>query len=528
MSNSAPTELTEPLQADEVSSTRGTPESCVWSPGRILCAVMAILLSGCTDIEGIAPGESETTETTDRPVGDVQVYPADVAMTVAQQLQLASVVVDVDGRVLDRDPAWSTGDDGVAIVDSTGLVTGVGVGSTEVAASSGGRSGSTPVVVSVPGGFHQIASGVAHTCGISSDGAPYCWGDPESGRLGVGTVVETPSDPQSRPAPLQGGWEFSRVTAGVSHSCALDTSGRAFCWGRNFFGSLGNGDEAGESHNVPISAAAGITLSGLVTGGNHTCGVEPPDGVAYCWGANHSGQVGDGGESPEVYSAVPVVGGLAFDLVATGSTHTCGIAGDGDGYCWGSNGYGELGTGQTGEPGDRQPTPQPVTGDLTFTSLTLGGSHGCGLVSDGTAYCWGLDGDGQLGSGGTTAGACVNPEGDQVSCTASPQHVTGGLTFRALSAGGRHTCGITVGGETYCWGLNDQGQLGLGASSDPVLEPTPIDSDLVFDSVAAGTSHTCAVNADEVAYCWGSNDRGQLGDGTLDDRAAPVRVLGQG
>lgn len=496
------------------------------TPGGFLCAAMALILSGCVDIEGIPAEETEPTEPTVRPVSDVKVFPGELAMTIEQRLQLGSFIVDVEGRVLDREPAWSTGDSTVAVVDSTGLVTGVGVGSTEATASSEGKNDSATIDVSVPEGFVRIAPGGLHTCGLSTNGGAYCWGRPLGGRLGVGTVVATPEDPQPRPAPVQGDHEFTVVTAGTRDSCGLSPIGRSFCWGMNFFGSLGNGDPSQGEQNVPVRTTAG-SLVVLVTGGSHTCGVSAADGMAYCWGSNYSGEVGNGGDPVEVLDAVAVVGGLTFTSLAAGTSHTCGVDDLGAAHCWGANRFGQIGIGETDGLGDQHATPQPVTGGLAFASLTLGDDHSCGLLGDGTAYCWGLDGDGQLGSGGTTPGRCTDGEGNETPCTASPQEVAGGLAFAALAAGGSHTCGITVSGDTYCWGLNDHGQLGVGLESDPVLEPRRIDSDLVFESLAGGAWHTCGIMAGDVAYCWGRNDYGQLGDGTLDDRSAPVRVLGQ-
>lgn len=505
---------------DSSTRTGATPR------GFVLYVALAVAVVGCADIEGVRLEEMETTEPTTRPVSDVKVYPEELSMTIEQRLQLGSFIVDVEGRVLDREPAWSTGDSTVAVVDSTGLVTGVGVGSTEVTASSEGKSASATIDVSVPEGFVQISPGAVHTCGISLKGSAYCWGRPRVGKLGVGTVAATPEDPLPRPAPVQGGRELTVVAVGSRHSCALSPVGRSLCWGDNLFGSLGNGDHGGEVKNVPAFTTA-EALVFLVSGGSHTCGIGAADEMSYCWGANYSGQVGNGGGPLDVFEAVPVVGELAFTSLAAGTRHTCGVDDLGAAYCWGANRYGQIGIGETDGLGDQHATPQPVTGGLAFASLTLGDNHSCGLLGDGTAYCWGLDGDGQLGSGGTTPGRCTDVEGNETPCAASPQEVAGGLAFAALAAGGWHTCGITVSGDTYCWGLNDHGQLGVGLESDPVLEPRRIDSDLVFESLAGGAWQTCGITADDIAYCWGRNDYGQLGDGTLDDRSAPVRVLGQ-
>jgi alpha-tubulin suppressor-like RCC1 family protein len=198
-----------------------------------------------------------------------------------------------------------------------------------------------------------------------------------------------------------------------------------------------------------------------------------------------------------------------FAKISIGQFHTCGLTSRGVAYCWGYNEYGQLGDGTTSNSGVNG--PQPVIGGLKFKSISSGGFHTCGLTSRGVAYCWGLnrngglvDGTGQLGDG-TTTDSGVN----------GPQPVIGGLTFSNLVAGDYHTCGLTARGVAYCWGFNESGELGDGTTTDSgVNGPQPVIGGLKFKSISSGLAHTCGLTVRRTAYCWGFNQDGQLGDGT--------------
>ncbi len=210
---------------------------------------------------------------------------------------------------------------------------------------------------------------------------------------------------------------------------------------------------------------------------------------------------------------------MSFASISSGSTHTCALTSDGAAYCWGLNSSGELGVPSKDTCKDEHlefqcaKTPMLVSGGLRFTALVVGQFHTCGVSNEGQAYCWGSDFEGQLGAdSGLTV--CHEPNGNPLKCTTTPVPVAGGYRFVLLVAGWRHTCGVTTMGVTYCWGLDDDGQLGGDSLSVPCGEvgeggqpcrrtPVRVGGEGTFTRLAAGRSHTCGLDAQGRAWCWG-------------------------
>ena len=383
-----------------------------------------------------------------------------------------------------------------------------------VAAALVGASTGQPLptsLVSKPAPFVVVSSGGTHTCGITEQRTAYCWGSNRGSQLGSDLTPEncdlggqkTPCS--TSPVRVSGGLTFRSISAGWSHTCGLTTGGQAYCWGSNSDGQLGNGFSRTIS-TKPGSVAGALAFKELSAGHEHTCAVTT-EGKAYCWGGNVSGQLGNGTRSRDPTSSpVRVSGGLTFKSVSTGQKHTCGLTTGSQAYCWGYNGFGALGSGSLDN--ELHTTPVPVSGGLTFQSLSAGTDHTCGITANGVAYCWGNNGQGQLGNGGTAN-------------RAKPVPVSSGLTFRSVSGGASHTCGITTGGAVYCWGYNAFGTLGV--PSTPISsKPVPVSSGLTFRSVSGGASHTCGVTTGGAVYCWGSNLFGRLG------ATSPMETCGYG
>ena len=330
------------------------------------------------------------------------------------------------------------------------------------------------------------------------------------------------------------GLTFTRVSAGFVHACDLATTGAASCWGNNFNGQLGNGSTT-NSPVPPVAVSGGVTFATISSGQSHTCGLTPA-GTAYCWGDNIFGQLGVGSTAgPEVCgpsgatfgcstTPVAVPGGLTFAAISAGGDYTCGLTQAGLAYCWGDGRFGELGVGPTnglqqcgpsGSVAACSVSPVAVAGGLTFTAISAGHSSPttCALTPGGAAYCWGHNFYGEVGDGSTMNDFAV------------PVAVSGGLIFAAISPGFSHTCGLTRGGVAYCWGDNGAGELGDGSTTNSAV-PVPVSGGLTFAAMSAGDSLSCGVTPTGAGYCWGFNAFGQLGNGSTANSAVPTAVSG--
>ena len=195
-------------------------------------------------------------------------------------------------------------------------------------------------------------------------------------------------------------------------------------------------------------------------------------------------------------------GGLRFQHVSTGNSHSCGLTLDNRLYCWGFNFDGELGDG-TGYPENvRRLTPVLVTGGRTFRQVRAGYSFTCALTTSNEAFCWGYNVFGQLGDGTRTT-------------RYAPVRVKGGQKWRQLNAGTDHVCGVTTADRAFCWGMNFWGQFGDGTQNVPG-KPVPVAGGLRFRQVSAGGAHSCGVTTSNRAYCWGRAEDGVLGNGSGD------------
>lgn len=224
------------------------------------------------------------------------------------------------------------------------------------------------------------APAVQHNCAVASDQTVYCWGDNSYRQLGDGTES---SAARYAPAPVSGGFKFSRVASGAYHTCALTTGDSAFCWGRNDAGQLGDGTTT--MRNSPTAVGGGITFQSIGAGDNLTCGLSTA-GRAYCWGTLAA--VPTAQTAPKTYPDAP-----AFTSLSVGGAHACALAADGTAYCWGDNSGGQLGDSTTTSRAD----PTPVKGGMKFQSISAGYQHTCARTTDGSVACWGLNRAGELG-----------------------------------------------------------------------------------------------------------------------------------
>jgi alpha-tubulin suppressor-like RCC1 family protein len=372
------------------------------------------------------------------------------------------------------------------------------------------RAVTRPVVAAGGMRLAAISSGFFHTCGLDPSGRAFCWGDNEYRQLGVddpGRVCDfQASTCHFSPVAVSTALRFEAISAGVTHTCALTAEGEAFCWGGGYDGGrgiLGGGSRARSAQ--PVVVSGGHRFRMISVGGRLTCGVTEDD-RALCWG--FGGHVGDG-SSADALAPAEVAGDHRFRAVTAGDTHACGVTTEGAALCWGSNQFGELGTGTVGPAFGNAPSavaPVAVASDLRFTEISVGGQYACARTAEGAGHCWGRNHVGQLGTGA--------PGPDQT----RPRAVTGGTGYDRIAAGSVTTCGLKADGLALCWGGNWFGALGDGGdtasgSGGERGAPHPVRTDERFTEISPGGSHTCALALDGRAWCWGDRYRGQLGAG---------------
>ncbi|MBU1537354.1 hypothetical protein KKF84_18710, partial [Myxococcota bacterium] len=185
--------------------------------------------------------------------------------------------------------------------------------------------------------FSAVRSGGKHTCGMTTTGTAYCWGDMTYGQLGNGIIMVTYST-SPEPVAMPGSVQFANLDSGLYHSCAVDTGGSAWCWGSNSVGQLGAG-VATLKLSVPTAVVMppGVTFATLAAGGAHTCALEP-SGSAWCWGDNTMGCLGDGTLVSQLAPAATIMPpSVVFTQISAGSSHTCALDAAGNAWCWGNN-----------------------------------------------------------------------------------------------------------------------------------------------------------------------------------------------
>ena len=376
-------------------------------------------------------------------------------------------------------------------------------------------SAALATTMSTPLSFLQLDAGTLHTCGVTTDNRAYCWGNNKYdntplGIYGTGQLGDGSTADRRRPVAVAGGLRFRQVSAGSYHTCGVTMDYRAYCWGWNgygagYYGALGDGTTT--KRLTPVRVAGGHQFRQVSAGYLHTCGVRYTDNRAFCWGSNSYGQLGDG-TVMERRTPVAVAGTLRFRDVSVGIGHTCGVTADNRAYCWGMN-FGMLGDSTT--VWRRTPTAV-AAGTFSFRQVSAGASHTCAVTTDNRAFCWGHNGSGRIGDGKATSPRIW------------PRAVIGALRFREVIAGVHHTCGQTTTNLAYCWGYNKAGRLGDGTET-PRSSPVPVRGGHLFRQLTIG-GHSCGVNLVQKAYCWGDNLSGQLGDGTTTARLTPVAVAG--
>ena len=456
--------------------------------------------SGSATIEASSGGVTGTGVVTVLQLpASITVSPDSFTVVPGEAMRFKATLLGEGGDVLpDSLVAWSSGDTAVAKVDAEGRVTAVGLGSTTITASFAGNVSSSRIIVATATPVSRVSVWSAHICAVTTGGAAYCWGRNSHGQLGDGT--ETGSD---SPVAVVGGLTFTSITTGEHHTCGVTSTGAAYCWGSDVFGELGTvqptetcGVSVLPCSTTPVLVEGGYTFAMVSAGENHVCGATT-DNVAYCWGSNSDGQLGNDSTTqtcngPTPCSRVPirVRGNIEFESTSVFSYgQSCGLSTTSEAYCWGVN---QVGVNST--------APVRVPGGLRYESINSGLLHNCGVTLEHTAYCWGLGPLGELGNGS---------QGSEVK-SSMPVRVSGGLAFSSISAGAFHSCAVTSDGAGYCWGLARFGQLGSDSPSEPCFgdypcntTPVPVMAGLTFESINAGSERTCGITKLGSLYCWG-------------------------
>lgn len=478
-----------------------------------------------------SPGADTITVVVQQVAATVTIPAGPATLVEGETVRLTAAAADSNGvAIRSADVRWNSSAPGAATVDGEGLVTAVGGGEATISATVDGAAGSRSIIAvgafraaSIEVGglescaldasgaaycwgylaetgrsgalepartgtgftFARFTAGGAHRCGVTPGGAAYCWGINVQGQIGTRSRDEncrisiSVNDLCARtPAQVEGGITWKVLSAGDDHTCGVATSGAAYCWGLNEHGQLGTlvadttcgigSTDPRPCAPTPRPVSGGYAFQMVSAGRSHSCGLAT-NGAAFCWGANDSGQLGDGSTTAS-RGPVRAAEGVTFTSIDAGQHHTCGVTAAGDVYCWGANGSGQLGDGGVAA----RPLPVRVGSAGAWRAVTAGRLHSCGIALSGEALCWGTNAEGQIGEGST---------GGQ---RTTPTPVAGGLRFTAISAAGGagasaadrggirqqgHTCGIAAGGVVHCWGGNEYGQVGDGSTN---IRPAPV------------------------------------------------------
>ena len=507
----------------------------------------------------------------------IVITPADTVITVPTSLTLTAQARTADGQEIPGvEFTWTSLDTTIARVTSAGVVTGAGEGTTQIRATAQGITGSTPVRIHVPvtsltidsalstirtGATRQFLATATGPGGIPVPSATINWttsssttasidgtGLAQGFRFGDVTITAMAGSVQATailrivPASVVIVTNVSSIPLHGRQRLvvqAYDIHGGFAMSGANYqpvawtssnnaivaidsaqpFDGVYQGMAAGaaelyatihhtRSPALPVTVTVMGPVNALGRGVSKGCVIAA--GAGWCWGAAFVGDgTAEGREGP-----VPLAGAHNWTRISVGDFHGCGIVSGGAAYCWGANNSGQLGDGTTT---DRR-VPTAVAGGHTFAEISAGSGHTCAVTVTNVAYCWGANSYGQLGSGDTAAAR-------------QPQPVSGGLAFRFVSTSRMYgalyvvSCGVTTSDAGYCWGSNNDGQLGTGDSSSS-LAPRLVTGGIAWRSIHPGVVHGCGVATNGTGYCWGANPYGALGTGNLASTAAPTPVLG--
>lgn len=390
--------------------------------------------------------------------------------------------------------------------------------------------GGADVSVACYSAWRQVSTGSSLSAGIRPDGTLWTWGGNTRGGLGDGTTSAS-----AEPVPLATTATWTAACAGYSHVVALGSDRTLWSWGSNYTGQLGDGTTLAHGSPAQVGSASDwrrVSAAGYLDyadgDGGHALALKE-DGTLWAWGANRSGQLGNG---TIVDSNAPIQIGTDTDWaeVWAGQEASFALKRDGSLWAWGRNADGQLGIGSTTEAH----RPAQVGTATTWTAVAPGRIHTAALQQDGTLWTWGGNWDGALGNATTTA-------------RTTPGQV-GSATWRAVAAGGysndsagslyNHTLAVRSDGTLWAWGSNNLGQLGTGGGEGATCErredavparpcalsPVQVGTEADWAAPLAAVDHSLALKANGTLRAWGRNASGELGTGRAPEQVAPARV----
>jgi alpha-tubulin suppressor-like RCC1 family protein len=422
------------------------------------------------------------------------------------------------GHIDDPKDIYSNGGH-TCMLSNTGIAMCWGLGGSGQLGNGQSLDQESPVQVSNLTNIDSMSLGETHTCAITKASETitsklWCWGDYSNGKLGVDPSVIGSGNLPIEVTGLLG--SPLAVAAGKEHTCAIiqnEVDSSVMCWGYNQEGQLGIGNTTSMSLPTEVPESSGAKE---ISAGESFTSIVITNGEIKSWGANTEGQLGNGfffrRQLPIHLNSLlePI------EDVVSGENHTCALTQTGNVYCWGSNLYGQLGNGTT----DYSKDPVKVLNlDSKVNSIAAGPFHTCVLLASGEAKCWGYNMSGILGTGDLYTTNLSTPEFVIDADTSLPL-----ANIEKITTGGWHNCALMMGGSIKCWGSDLFGQLGMEPPTESYMVAYPVDVPFlgIFTDVSAGLDHTCAVANNGSAYCWGVNYNGELGIGSSDFDPHPI------
>ena len=369
-----------------------------------------------------------------------------------------------------------------------------------------------PIILNTYLIFNEIGGGSSHSLSIDSNGNLWAWGSNIYGQLGNDTTENS-----LVPIQVMAGTKFKEASAGRSFSLAIDTSGNLWAWGSNFGGQLGDGSTINRS--LPVQIKSGTKFIKISAGAYHSLAIDTSNNL-WAWGENFYGQLGNG-TTIDKSLPVQIKSGTKFAKISAGYGHSLAIDSNNLLWAWGCNMDGQLGDGTT----THRNSPVQIKAKMfiliititttEFAQISAGFSHSLAIDKNGNLWAWGCNGQGRLGDGTTTY-------------RNSPVQIKFGTTFKEVSAGNSHSLAIDSNNLLWAWGYNSNGRLGDGTTTQrnsPVQIKASNGTVTQFKQIGAGEDHSLAIDMNGNLWAWGINNQGRLGDGTTTNRLSPVRII---